>query len=115
MNNDINQNQMQDANMQPMGQPVELSPTPDNMVNMEQVMGASGMGTQDVSVDEKGYKLKKAAIYLFIIGALLVVMGVVYNALGIGTGEETPQNTNNTPNTEEVAPEQSGETTTVTE
>lgn len=115
MNNGINQNPMQDVNMQPMnmnGQPVELTPPADNnMVNMEQVMGMSGTSTENIAFDEKAYKMKKAAIYLFIIGALLIVMGIVYNVLGIGTGEETPA-ANNQTTTEEVAPEQGTDATT---
>ncbi len=107
MNNNINPNQVQDVNMQNMnGQPVELTTTPSNMVNMDQMMGYSNnTATQAVGFDEKSYKMKKAAIYIFIIGALLIVMGVVYNILGIGSGKEsTPQSSNQT-TTEEVANE----------
>ena len=101
MNNGMNPNPVQDVNMQQGGQPVELSPTPDNMVNMEQVMGANSSALADVADPAGDQKLKKAAIYIGVIGLLLVVMGVVYSVLGIGAGEETTQSTNKTP-TEEV-------------
>lgn len=110
MNNNVDPNQMQDMNVG--GQPVELG-TPDNMVNMDQVMGANSAPIQDIQDPSGNQKLKKAAIYLFVIGALLVVMGIVYSVLGIGSGEETTETTNNNATTEEVtdAPQDNTATT----
>lgn len=113
MNNNVDPNQMQDMNVG--GQPVELG-TPDNMVNMDQVMGANSAPIQDIQDPSGNQKLKKAAIYLFVIGALLVVMGIVYSVLGIGSGEETTETTNNnTATTEEVTDAPQDNTTTTDE
>ena len=105
MNNGVNPNQMQDLNVQQTGQPVELTPPTDNMVNMDQVMGANNAALNDVADPAGNQKLKKAAIYLGVIGLLLVVMGVVYSVLGIGDDETTQ--TSNKPTTEEVSTDQS--------